>query len=100
MFNQHVTRKLSAYCHGELTPEEARRVDEHLQRCERCRKEHDEIKFGVELAECLPARSAPEGMWSEIEALLETAGAQHVKPGKKPWWAIPVGGPRWAAAAL
>jgi predicted anti-sigma-YlaC factor YlaD len=71
MFNKHVAKQLSAYCHGELKAEESRRVAEHLLVCERCRKEYDEIKLGVQLAESLPLVSAPAEMWSEIEALLD-----------------------------
>ena len=71
MFIKHVAKQLSAYCHGELGAEESRRVAEHLLVCERCRKEYDEIKLGVQLAESLPQVSAPADMWSEIEALLD-----------------------------
>ena len=71
MFIRHVAKQLSAYCHGELGAEETRRVAEHLLACERCRKEYDEIKLGVQLAESLPQVSAPANMWSEIEALLD-----------------------------
>jgi anti-sigma factor RsiW len=71
MFNKHVAKQLSAYCHGELKDEESRRVAEHLLVCERCRKEYDEIKLGVQLAERLPLVSAPAEMWSDIEALLD-----------------------------
>src|SRR5262249_14615614 len=71
MFTRHVVKRLSAYCNDELSPEETRRVREHLLVCRRCRKEHDEIKFGVQLAQELPLVSAPDEMWSEIEALLD-----------------------------
>ena len=71
MFNKHAIKQLSAYCHGELSEQETRRVAEHLLRCERCRKEYDEIKLGVELASALPQVAAPAEMWNEIEALLD-----------------------------
>ena len=71
MFNKHVAKHLSAYCHGELRAEESRRVAEHLLACGRCRREYDEIKLGVQLAERLPQVSAPAEMWGEIEALLD-----------------------------
>jgi hypothetical protein len=73
MFNKHVAKYLSAYCHGELKAEESRRVAEHLLVCGRCRREYDEIKLGVQLAERLPQVPAPAEMWSEIEALLDGA---------------------------
>ena len=70
MFNKHVIRQLSAYCNDELQAEEARRVGEHLLACKRCRKEHDEVKLGVHLAQQLPLVSAPGELWDEIEAAL------------------------------
>jgi hypothetical protein len=70
MFSQHVSQKLSAYCHGELPDEEARRLAEHLIGCQRCRREFEEIKLGVKFAEQLPIASAPASLWSEIEAAL------------------------------
>ena len=43
MFSRHVNRELSAYCQGELSAEESRRVAEHLLACDRCRPEFEEI---------------------------------------------------------
>src|SRR6266852_827931 len=71
MFTKHVIKQLSAYCNGELAADQSQRVREHLLACKRCRKEHDEIKLGVNLAQQLPLASAPAEMWSEIEALLD-----------------------------
>lgn len=77
MFSQHVSKNLSAYCHGELTEAEARRVAEHLIGCQRCRREFEEIKFGIKLAEQLSPVSAPALMWDEIEAAL----SEHARQG-------------------
>ena len=71
MFQKHVNKLLSAYCNKELTPDESRRVGEHLLICERCRKEHDGIRLGVHLAQQLPPVAAPAQMWEEIEAALD-----------------------------
>ena len=73
MFTEHVDKKLSAYCHGELTGAESRRVAEHLLKCERCRGAHDQIRFGVRLAEQLQTLSAPAEMWADIEAQLDAS---------------------------
>ena len=73
MFSQHVSQKLSPYCHGELPEEESRRVAEHLIGCQRCRHEFEEIKLGVKVAEQLPRASAPASLWSEIEEAFEKA---------------------------
>ena len=97
MFNKHVIKKLSAYCHSELPPEDARRVGEHMLVCERCRKEFDDIKLGVQLAEQLPIVEAPAELWSEIDALLEKSRnvALQPKPARA-WFGLT---PLWLAAA-
>jgi ferric-dicitrate binding protein FerR (iron transport regulator) len=84
MFERHVIKKLSAYCQGELDSEESRSVALHLSRCARCRAEKDEIELGIHLAERLPQLSAPDSMWSEIEALLDKPSSnQRVKPAAR-----------------
>ncbi|HWO02509.1 MAG TPA: zf-HC2 domain-containing protein [Blastocatellia bacterium] len=91
MFNKHVIKKLSAYCNGELPAEEAGRIGEHLLVCERCRREYDDIKLGVQLAERLPLVEAPSELWSEIDGLLEERSrkaAYDVKTGR-PWFTVP-----------
>lgn len=70
MFGQHVNQQLSAYAHGELAAPEAGRVSAHLDGCERCRKEFEEICYGIRLAESLTVRTAPASLWDNIEAAL------------------------------
>ena len=84
MFTKHVIKQLSAYCNGELAADQSQRVREHLLACKRCRKEHDEIKLGVNLAQQLPLASAPAEMWSEIEALLDEQSRRPVFEPKAP----------------
>ena len=84
MFTKHVIKQLSAYCNGELAADQSQRVREHLLACKRCRKEHDEIKLGVNLAQQLPLASAPAEMWSEIEALLDEPSRRRVFEPKAP----------------
>lgn len=70
MFSRHVTKNISAYCHGELSSEESKQFAEHIISCTRCRTKFEEIKLGIRLAEQLPQLSAPDHVWSEIESLL------------------------------
>jgi hypothetical protein len=70
MFSKHVTKDLSAYCHGEVTADESRQIAEHLIACNRCRVQFEEIKLGVRLAERLPQVAAPDSLWLEIQARL------------------------------
>jgi hypothetical protein len=94
MFTNHVARKLSAYLHGELRAEDARRVGEHLLRCDRCRAEYDDIKFGAKLAEQIPKLTAPSEMWSEIEELLGERRASFEPKPRRSGFQI-----RWAYVA-
>src|SRR5258705_9747344 len=80
MFSKHVTKNLSAYCQGELTPEESRQFAEHLISCSQCRKEFEEIKLGIKLAEQLPQLSAPEHLWTELEPLLHKQTRPQLRP--------------------
>lgn len=71
MFGRHLGSKLSAYLHGELPPEEARRIAEHLRDCQRCRAEYKEIEFGAQMAAQLVREQAPESLWNEVELALD-----------------------------
>jgi hypothetical protein len=71
MFKKHAIKELSAYHNGELSAQESKRVREHLPVCEQCRKEHDEVRLGVQLAQQLPLVSAPAELWEAIEAALD-----------------------------
>lgn len=82
MFLRHVTKEISAYCHGELPADEATRCAEHIISCLQCRTKFEEIKLGVRLAEQLPQFLAPEDLWNNLEPILaqktRTAGEREV----------------------
>jgi hypothetical protein len=84
MFWNHVSKWLSAYLHGELRPEESRRVAEHLLICRRCRDEYEEIKFGAQLAARLSSdlgsARAPAELWHEMEEAVWGAAALRRRP--------------------
>lgn len=80
MFHRHVTRDLSAYCQGELSPERARQVALHLEGCASCREEHEEIEAGIYLAEHLPAMFAPADLWKSVERGLEQGRPEPGRP--------------------
>jgi predicted anti-sigma-YlaC factor YlaD len=84
MFWNHVSKRISAYLHGELRPEESRRVAEHLMTCRRCRDEYEEIKFGARLAarlsDDLARAQAPASLWAELEEMLDGAEATRRRP--------------------
>lgn len=68
---KHFQEKLSAYINHELPKEDRQAVAAHLLLCEKCRKEHDQIKFGASVAAHLKQADAPENLWSEIETSLD-----------------------------
>ena len=72
MLYKHVTKDISAYCHGELSDGESKQFAEHIIACAKCRAKFEEVKLGVKLAEQLPQLSAPDHLWRELEPLLET----------------------------
>src|SRR5687768_17468193 len=83
MFSKHVTKDISAYCHGELSPEAARQFAEHIIGCAKCRGEFEEIKQGIKFAEQLPRLEAPESLWKGIEARL--GEEPRVDVGRRAW---------------
>jgi len=70
MFSRHVTRNISAYCHGEVSAEEAREFTAHIMACTKCRTRFEEIKRGIEFAEQLPGVFAPDSLWRKLETNL------------------------------
>lgn len=79
MFSQHVSKDLSAYCHGELGPAETQQLAEHLLACARCRTEFEAVKLGVKFAERLPDLVAPASLWSEIERSSQSGGPEAIR---------------------
>lgn len=75
MFSRHVTKNISAYCHDELSAEEARQFSEHIMACVGCRAQFEEIKLGIKFAEQLPQFSAPENLWRDLEFKLESTSS-------------------------
>ena len=70
MSKKHYKEKLSAFLNHELSADEKQEVGEHLLHCQKCRQEHDEIKFGAELAQKLSRADAPQRVWDNIETEL------------------------------
>ena len=86
MFSTHVTKDISAYCHGELSNEESKQFAEHIISCAKCRAKFEEVKLGIKFAEQLPQLSAPDYLWRELEPLLD----QHseVQRGRRFSWQL------------
>lgn len=87
MFSKHVTEKLSAYCQGELSEAEARRVTAHLATCESCRNDLATIKYGIRLAESLPLIPAPPTLAFQLAA---ATNAPITRPRRLRSWGLVV----------
>src|SRR5262245_9327723 len=66
MFSRHVARRLCEYHYGELSADEQRHVEAHLQQCAKCRGALEEIRLGARLLATLPVETAPDSMWTEL----------------------------------
>src|SRR6185436_18274408 len=97
MFARHVTKDISAYCHGELSTEESKQFAEHIIACARCRSRYEEVKLGIKLAEQLPTLSAPDHLWRDLEPLLAKQAAPAERPPRSWTWTWQVNA---AAAAV
>ena len=87
MFSTHVTKDISAYCHGELSNEESKRFAEHIISCVKCRTKFEEVKLGIKFAEQLPQLSAPDYLWRDLEPLLaqQTAATSAINSVSWSW---------------
>src|SRR5215203_4760751 len=91
MFSRHVTKDISAYCHGELSTEDSKQFAEHIISCSRCRTKYEEVKLGIKLAEQLPTLSAPDYFWRELEPLLNRQTETAVSTSSGFWtWRVQV----------
>src|SRR5690242_9837167 len=82
----HITKVLTAYHHGELSPEERRRVEAHIARCRSCREKSENIRHVVGLVS--------RGLRSH--GALEAHPAEAIARGSAPR----VRGLRWALVPL
>ncbi len=73
MIGRHPSRWIPAYRDGQLPPKKARTIAAHLDRCERCRRECDEVRFAAALLREMPLEPAPDDLWTGIERHLGDA---------------------------
>jgi Putative zinc-finger len=100
MFLNHVSRKISSYCHNALPPEEAARVSAHLEQCQRCRRWHAKTASIVELLGYLERIRAPVLLWDDIERRRSRPAPLPVPQTSTSAWLQRRRGPIAAVAAL
>src|SRR5258705_13339060 len=98
MLDRHIVRKLTAYCHHELTAPEARRVQRHLEVCAPCRREYEDMRLAVDLVGQMSLQRAPDSLWGDVVRVLDNSPAvlpeKFASPARRVWkhWAIAVAG--------
>jgi hypothetical protein len=97
LLRRHVSRQLARYCDGQVTAGEARRIEAHLARCERCRRERDDIQFAAGLMRQLAVVPAPVSVWNAIDAQLDGAGAAN---RSRRWMLAPALAVAWVLAIV
>ena len=97
---RHVTRDLTAFCHGELSPERTRLVEAHLADCARCRTALEEIRFGVALASHIEPAAAPASLWEGVRARLDAPRPAAAQADRSAWPGVRRPAALAAAAAL
>jgi hypothetical protein len=91
MIGRHPSRWIPAYCEGQLPSRKAQAIAAHLERCERCRRECDEVRFAASLFREMPIVPAPDNVWTRIERHLETPETS--SPARwSPQWQLVAGG--------
>ncbi len=91
MIGRHPSRWIPAYCDGQLPPEKARAIEAHLERCERCRRECDEVRFAATLLREMPTVPAPDSVWPGIERRLGTGEAPSSSQWSLRWQPVAAG---------
>ena len=69
-------QKLNEYLDGELSAGEAHEVEEHTSRCDRCRREMEELRRTIEAVRDLPRHRAPGGMADEVTEEVRSSRGQ------------------------
>ena len=75
----HWTDRLTDYLDGDLSPEEARALELHLDGCGPCATALEELRAIVEAAAALPEHPPARDLWPGIEARLKTRTSEGVR---------------------
>lgn len=85
MFERHPAHRLVAYHDRELSSADSQAVDAHLERCQRCRAELDQIRFTASALSHLPLVSAPDSLWQSIERAADRGPSMGPAPARWMW---------------
>lgn len=76
-----ISDKLSLYIDDELSSEEMKQVEEHLNSCENCQKVLDEYRNLISVLKNLPEEEPPEGYCERLHEKLLATGSQAQNKG-------------------
>jgi thiol-disulfide isomerase/thioredoxin len=83
----HISRRLPAYCEGEVSTNERARIEAHLGGCPRCRERHRQIHQRIDLMRQLPLLDPTDRLWASIAVELSSGRweetASTVSPGRR-----------------
>ena len=83
----HISRRLPAYCEGDVSTSESARIEAHLDGCPRCRERSRQIRQRIERMRQLPLLDPKEGLWYTIAGELSLEKwhdpARDVSPGSR-----------------
>jgi hypothetical protein len=78
MGNKQYKDQLGAFIDRELPKELQHEIGAHLMQCGDCRREHDRIKMGAQLAARMERSDAPPDLWSQVESKLDGARSPQI----------------------
>lgn len=89
-----LSRNIVAYIHGDVSENQRKRIESHLETCEDCRDQLTGIVKTIELTKQLPPLKTPQNTWNAIESAI--TGENRV-PARLSYWVKGLAG---AAAAI
>jgi anti-sigma factor RsiW len=99
VIHTRLQRQLSAYADGELSPDERREVEAHLQTCVECREELAGLRQVKHLIGQLPEREAPQEVWQGLRRRIAEEEERTVASGMLETMRAAFRRPAYAAAA-
>lgn len=87
---QTVQEQLGAYLDGELPPDQASQVRQHVEACADCASQLERLRELIERLPWAGESKAPENLWSSIEHRLDRSAANRTRRMLRHWLRRPV----------
>ncbi|TCP28961.1 putative zinc finger protein [Scopulibacillus darangshiensis] len=87
--NNHVTEFISAYMDGELSEEEARHVEAHLQECQSCQEQLDDLlSIKAQMAAAYQSIDLPDGIAESVMTVIHQEEKERTRHHSLTKWAV------------